>query len=126
MLPAIQHLTGCDTTSKVGTKNSAVAIAFDDSNGGPQNLWNDLRGFGETTCDFMLEQQFRKAEAFLVKVLKPAATFANMDGLQDFLYHHLDTKTIEELPATSYCIREQIKRAFYGTYQYLHCLTIIH
>ena len=122
VLPAIHYLTGCDTTSKVGTKRSAVNTALVDKHGKCQTLWKDLRGFGQTTCELTLEQQFTKAEAFLVKVLKPTYTVKTMDDLRDFLYHHLDTKTIEELPATSYSIREHIKRAFYGTYQFVHCL----
>ncbi len=45
-----------------------------------------------------------------------------MDDLRDYMYHHLDTKTLEELPATSYSIRDHIKRAFFSTYRQVHCL----
>ncbi len=122
VLPALHTLTGCDTTSKVGTKNSAVNEALVDKKGNMKELWQELRGFGETESDLVLENQFKKAENFLVKVYKAGTELTTMDDLRNLIYHQSDTKTLEDLPPTSHSLRDHIKRAFYITFQQVHCL----
>ena len=70
VLPAIHILTGCDTTSKVGTKLSAL------------NLENHC--LAQIKIMYIIIQ---KAEQYLVQVLKPNSTCTTMDDLRYEMYH---------------------------------------
>ena len=122
VLPALHMLTGCDTTSKVGTKSSAVQEALVDKKGHDKELWKELKGFGETESDLVLEKCFKQAERFLVRIYKPTTKVNTMDALRDSIYHRSESKTLEDLPPTSHSLRDHIKRAFYITFQQVHCL----
>lgn len=108
ILVALHHLTGCDSTSKFGTK--AAALKAD-----PVHYLSD---FGkELNCiNFIL------VEEFLVNVYKSGTSCRTMDELRYYLYHH-SKKTILELPPTSRSVRGHVLRAFFGTYLQLHCVS---
>ena len=77
VLPAIDILTGCDTTSKVGTKLSAQkppAIQL-------------LSEFGKSLASPNQDEIIRKSEEYLVQVLKPSTTCTTIDDLRYELYH---------------------------------------
>ncbi len=60
VLPAIHSLTGCDYTSKVGSKKAAIECS-------PVYY---LKSFGTITDGSQVERQIYKAEEYLVQVLK--------------------------------------------------------
>lgn len=57
VLPAVHSLTGCDITSKVGTKKTALKAQ-------PQEL---LKHFGRSPC--LSEQMVKNTELYFIKVL---------------------------------------------------------
>ena len=91
VLPAIHALTGCDTTSKFGTKG----MAFKE---GKKNGYNLLYSFGR---DEISNQMTADAEKFLLNCIKrhDVSTF---DELRYIVYHekHLQFD-IERFPPTS-------------------------
>ena len=107
VLIALHHLTGCDSTSKVGTKAAGLKA----------NPGHYLCDFGKDPNDI----DFGLVEEFLVNVYKSSRHSQSMDELRYHLYHH-SKKTILDLPPTSRSIKGHILRAFYGTYLQLHCL----
>ena len=64
VLPAIHILTGCDTTSKVGTKLSALKSPAAQL----------LSEFGKSLSSPNQDEIIHKAEQYLVQVLKPNST----------------------------------------------------
>ena len=74
VLPAVHTLSGCDTTSKFGTK--AAALTAD-----PVSF---LQGFGVNPNDPCIDETMAKAEAYLVQVLKPGSLCKTTDDLR---YH---------------------------------------
>lgn len=107
VLVPLHHLTGCDSTSKVGTKAAGLKA----------NPGHYLRDFGKDPTDI----DFGLVEEFLVKVYKSNSQCKSMDDLRYHLYHH-SKNTIVDLPPTSRAIKGHILRAFYGTYLQIHCL----
>lgn len=105
VLPAVHALTGCDYTSKVGTKLSAL-------NAKPEIY---LQQFGKLTDD--IEAQISVAEDYLCQVLKKGTPYKTMDKLRNFHYHQSKRGRLDELPPTSHALREHIMRSFYTTYQ---------
>ena len=102
VLPAVHTLTGCDYTSKFGTKSAALKanpVAF-------------LKNFGQ--LDVNIEDQIKLAEEYLVQVKKKGSSCKKMDELRDFLHHPSKSS---ELPPTSKETRQHILRAFYATHQ---------
>ncbi len=70
-----------------------------------------LRAFGRNACDLVFEPNMIRAEEFLVKVLKSSEQYAKcttMDELRYAMYHHQSSTTIENLPPTSFSIRQHI------------------
>ena len=90
VLPAVHMLTGCDYTSKVGTKPPALKA----------DPVNYLQNFG---CSNLgpTDDEILKAEAYLVEVFKNGTSCTTMNELRDHLYYHL---------------KAHILRAYYGTY----------
>ena len=70
VLPAIHSLTGCDYTSKVGTKHAAVKV----------NAVKYLKGFGRSAS--LSEDIEADSEAYLVQMLNPGANMKTMDSLR--------------------------------------------
>ena len=98
-LPAIHSLTGCDTTSKFGTKHSALTQAKDCA--------YIIQEFGrEELTDNMIE----KAEEYLTRVLSKG--FKEMDDLRTSKYHQMKKLDFTKLPPASWIVYLHIKRAY--------------
>lgn len=112
VLPAVHTLTGCDYTSKVGTKPAAIKANplvlehFGISRNGPT------------------EEDMVKAESYLVQVMKKGTTLTSMDSLRDQQYHHSKGLSLHELPPTSHAIQYHIKRAYYATHEMTNILSL--
>jgi len=105
LLPLVHTLTGCDYTSKVGTKHAAL-------NASPSECLQDFDSSPSCTDDFAAS-----CEAYLVQVLKRNTTCTTMDQLRDYIYHHSKGVSFDQLPPTSHAIQQHIRRAYYATYQ---------
>ena len=77
LLP-VHSLTGCDFTSKVGSKKAAIEC----------NPAYYLRSYGNITDGLSLEKQIGNAEEYLVQVLKRNIACKTMDELRIWMYHH--------------------------------------
>lgn len=111
VLPAAHCLTGCDITSKFGTK--AAAIKAD-----PVRY---LSHFGKPGVN--LQDCLRDAEAYLVHVIHHGEhDIEKMDGLRVKLYHQKKSVTLLDLPPTSHATKGHILRAFFLTYIQINCL----
>ncbi len=113
VLPAVHALTGCDSTSKVGTKLSALKA----------DPINYLADFGKSLNDPNLEHAFTNAEEYLVHVLKPRTTCKTMDELRYTLYHQSKVSDIDELPPTSHATSGHLLRSLYTAHRQINCLT---
>ena len=105
VLPAVHSLTGCDYTSKVGSKKAAIEC----------NPAYYLKSFGTIKDGWSLERQIGKAEEYLVQVLKRNTACKTMDELRIWMYHHHKGRSLDELPPTSHAARAHILRAFFAT-----------
>ena len=113
VLPAVHSLTGCDATSKVGTKKTALKAR-------PIEL---LQGFGidphpQTTV-------FVNAERFLVLAIKETTKLSTFTELRAFLYHQTKASSHQNLPPTSNSLLEHLKRAWFCTYQTIHLFSSV-
>ena len=102
VLPAVHALTGCDATSKIGTKAAFVCgIEL-------------LHSFGKTEIS---DEMIANAEKFLLNCITSNCKFNYLYELRYHIYH---TKTfqldLEKLPPTSSSIKLHIKRAYLQTY----------
>ena len=109
VLPALHSLTGCDITSKIGTKKA----------GHDANPVSFLCSFGKHPI--LNETEISMAEQFLSNVLKKNGNHKSFDELRVALYNFSNDKSHWNLPPTSTALVPHIKRAFYNTY----CLTHI-
>ena len=104
-------LLGCDTTSKIGTKSSALKVASDES-------FSKLVDFGKREIN---EEMITLAEKFLVKCVCKDEFTTTFNQLRSKVfykkYKHLD---LEKLPPTSSSIRFHIKRAYIQAHVWLH------
>ena len=92
-------LTGCDVTSKVGTKAAAFKAK-------PEVY---LKYFGvEPVTDYV----FQQAEKYLVNVIDPNTTCEKFDDLRHMMYTSTD-KTLLKLPPTSSAIKGHLLRCHY-------------
>ncbi|KAJ8874124.1 hypothetical protein PR048_024965 [Dryococelus australis] len=99
ILPALRAITGCDTTSKFGTKLTALKHG---------KLSHLLQTFGKTDlCDVMMYD----AEEFLVGIL--SSDFTSGNKLRLHRYHQMKRFDLEKLPPPSSSIRLHIKRIFF-------------
>lgn len=112
-LPAIHSLTGCDTTSKIGTKLAALRAA--------ESCAEDLLfDFGKQPLN---EDMEKRAEEFLVRTL--GSNLRTMDALRFHQYHHKKVRNIQDLVPTSRSIRLHIKRSYFQCYKWIHALEVI-
>lgn len=111
VLPAVHTLTGCDYTSKVGTKHAALRAS-------PEIF---LKHFGTLSVD--MESEFAAAEEYLTQVLKKGTSCRTTDELRCLLYHQSKRMSYEQLPPTSCSLREHIRRAFYVTNEMISLLS---
>ena len=115
LLPAIHALTGCDVTSKVGTKKNAVKATQKITHHG-------LLRFG---FDDLNEEMIASAESFLIDCL-PVSTkgTTKFDLVRHSEYHKSKLIDISRLfPCTSTTLRNHIKRAYLETYILTHAAT---
>ena len=103
----LHHLTGCDSSSKFGTKAAGLKA-------------NPAQHLQELIKD-PANIDFAGVEQYLVNVFKSGTHCESVDQLRYYLYHH-SKKTIVDLPPASPSVRGHILLAFYGTYLQLHCL----
>ena len=116
MLPAVHTLTGCDTTSKVGTKKKALSLL-------KSGKYTELKNFGATE---LLDSHLTKtAESFLVKCMPSSSSASSFDELRHHVYHasKLDKLQIEKLPCCSSSLHFHILRAHRQCYTIRNCLS---
>lgn len=102
-LPAIHSLTGCDVTSKIGTKKAALRAP----------AVQQLAGF--TTNDNLTNDTIQKAEHYLIKVLNPKSEASTFTEYRKEVYHHKKSApSMSDLPPTSLGVRAHISRAYYA------------
>lgn len=111
VLPAVHTLTGCDYTSKVGTKHAALMA-------NPETHLNDFMVAKES-----IDNAIVKAEAYLTQVLKKGTQMKTMNQLRNYKYHHAKRSGLDDLPPTSYAIGLHIKRAYFATHQMVSLLS---
>lgn len=104
VLPALYTLTGCDWTSKVGTKKSALEADAETL----------LQGFGKYPA--IVEAEAKQAEKFLVNVLKRNSSSDTFTMLRKEIYPASPTRTHSDLPPTSYGLKPHLQRANFNTY----------
>ena len=103
--------SGCDTTSKVGTKSSGLKLAL--SGNFPR-----LVAFGQYDID---QNMLEDAENFLLRCISKDSYIKTFDDLRNDIYYKKATVVdIEKLPPTSTSIHLHIKRAYLQTYIWLH------
>ena len=104
VLPAVHSLTVCDTSSKVGTKLSALQTA--------RKMGHEyLLTFGRSEIS---EDMISSAERFLACCVSRSSQFDTFDDLRNHMYH---TKSLQlDLPPTSASIRLYIRRAYLQCY----------
>ena len=113
VLPAVHSLTGCDITSKVGTKKAAQTAE-------PQKF---LKNFGKLPQ--LSSSMTTRAEHYnMIKVSKPKSTAKTFTELRAEVFHHNKTSSLHNLNPTSEGILPHIKRSFYNTYILIQCLEI--
>ena len=110
VLPAVHSLTGCDITSKVGTKKAALDA----------NPVQFLRSFG--SHPLLTESDISGAEQFLCDVLAKNHDCKNFQELRIHLYNFSTDKTHWNLPPTSTGLLPHIQRSFYNTYTLTHVI----
>jgi len=109
VLPALHSLTGCDITSKIGTKKAALQT----------NPEIHLQGFG------MLAEispvQIQHAERYL-NVVKSGSNASNFTDLRRELFHFSKSTSHQNLPPTSQGLEPSICRAFFNGYNTMQVL----
>jgi hypothetical protein len=110
VLVAVHTLTGCDYTSKFGTKHAGLNCV-------PEEF---LTNFGTLIGD--QSESMANAEEFLVQVLKKGSSCKTLNELRHWLYCHGKNIQLEDLPPTSSSATYHILRAFHATYMQVSCL----
>lgn len=99
VLIKVHILTGCDSTSKIGTKQAAMK----------QNVAQILKDFGEVSGEG--SDIFAEIEAFLVRVWKHTAKESTFDELRYSEFKR--TGQMDHLPPTSSSIHGHIRRSLF-------------
>ena len=111
VLPAVHALSGCDTTSKVGTKKSALQAAEETGH-------EQLHSFRKLPLS---DDMVIAAEKFLVDCVSTSDKVDTFDELRFQKYHKKNFQLdFEKLPCTSKCIRLHIRRAYLQCYRWIH------
>ena len=101
VLPALHSLTGCDSTSKVGTKPAAIKR---------EHFFDKIVDFGKDKFDY---DMFLKAETFLVHCVSEKADCSTFDDLRCQEYLKYGRKVnFGRLPCTSSSIYLHIERSY--------------
>ena len=120
ILPTIHSLTGCDTTSKVGTKEKAFKVASNEKH--QQQLFE----FGERVLG---HEMLKYAEEFLLEFIGTRESLSRgittFDSMQHYNFHNKEGKdfNIGKLPCISESIKLHIKRAFLQTHKWINAAT---
>ena len=109
-VPAIHCLTGCDTTSKISTKPTAIKVA-------EACAAEYLMDFGKQP---LTEDMERHAEMYLVRTL--GSDLHTMDELRFYQYHHKKIRSFQDLAPTSSTIRLHIKRSYLQCFKWMNAL----
>ncbi|KAG1674175.1 FAD-dependent oxidoreductase domain-containing protein 2 [Nymphon striatum] len=109
VLPAIHSLTGCDITSKIGTKKAALKA----------NPETHLQGFGTSPPSVTVIQH---SETYLLHVVDNRSKSRSFDQLRTQLFHFSKSASHQNLPPTSQGLKPHIYRAFYNAYITMHIL----
>ena len=120
ILPTIHSLTGCDITSKVGTKEKAFKIASN------EKYQQQLSEFGERVLG---HEMLKYTEEFLLECIGTRESLSRgiitFDSMQHYNFHNEERKdfNIEKLPCTSQSIKLPIERAFLQTHKWINVAT---
>ena len=120
ILPTIHSLTGCDTTSKVGTKEKAFKVASN------EKLQQQLCEFGERVLGHEMPKY---AEEFLLECIGTRESLSRgittFDSMRHDNFHNEERKdfNIEKLPCTYESIKLHIKRTFLQTHKWINAAT---
>ena len=110
ILPAVHALTGCDTTSKIGTKAAALKTV---NSCGYEHLC--FLGKHELTNEIIYN-----AEQFFLRCISNEK-LDSFDDLRYDVYHKkLQEFDLEKLPATSGAIKQHVLRAYLQCHLWLH------
>jgi hypothetical protein len=110
VLPAVHNLTGCDITSKIGTKKAALKadpVAY-------------LQGFGATAP--LTPSVIQYAEQYLVHVVDAGSNSSNFLELRAHQFHFSKSTSHQNLPPTTQGLEPHVYRAFFNAYTTMHCL----
>ena len=111
ILPTAHALTGCDSTSKAGSKGAALQMAKECG-------LELLSSFGRRELTI---QMIGDAEKFLVRCISPKHTTDSFDDLRCEIYHDKKFQfDLEKFPPTSDSIKEHIRRAYLQCHFWLH------
>ena len=107
VIPAVHALTGCDYSSKAGTKAAALRA----------NPVVYLNCFGSLIPNFDFKAQVQNAESYLCQVFKKQTAITDINKLRSWLYHHTKHTTLHSLPPSKGALLAHISRSFYISYQ---------
>jgi len=111
VLPAVHSLTGCDTTSKISTKYTAINTVS-------REYYHLLTEFGKSE---MNDRMNHNAEEYLVHYLNKSANCVNFNDLRYTMYHQKNFQMdVEKLPCTSCSIQFHILRSYLQCFHWLH------
>lgn len=111
VLPALHSLTGCDITSRVGTKKAALKAE-------PERF---LKQFGMSPT--LSQSTIDNAEQYLVKVLKKGSTAKTFTEYREETFHFSKCSSLQNLPPTSHELLPHIQHAFYNAYTTMNILS---
>ena len=110
ILPAIHALTGCDTTSKVGTKAKALIK-------GKKGVYTLLCNFGKEEINGEINTG---TEKFFLKFIT-SRDVESFDDLRFLIYHTKHHQFDREwFPPTSACIKQHIFWVYLQCYMWFH------
>ena len=114
VLPAVHSLTGCDISSKVGTKKAALKVE-------PEKLLKYFGGLSNVSSPVL-----KNAETYLVKVLKSTTHATNFLELRAEIFHHAKGRSHNNLPPTTQGLTPHIKSSFFNAYNIMHIFDLHH
>ena len=110
VLPTVHAPSGCDTTSKIGTKKAALRAAFDQG-------WELLKTFGNSPIS---DEMIMKAEKFLILCLSNNNE-EDFDQLRFNSFHKQAFKMdLEKLPCMTSSIKLHIRRSYLQSNRWIH------
>ena len=92
--------TGCDVTSKIGTKTAAIKASME----------SYLHTFGEENNPSA--EAFLKAEEYLIRVLDKNSPAKLFDELR-YLWYKNKNQSLSELPPTSHSLQSHLEQGFF-------------